>query len=84
VTGEARLRAALAIAALEPCFLCGAKAAGAGVYLPTGRLARELGQPAGKSRMFVHALCGTCAPDPRTPARVEERIAEAFGAGQAP
>jgi hypothetical protein len=80
---EHRLRATLAVAALEPCFLCGARAAGVGIYQPTGKLAGRLGQPVGKTRLFVHALCETCGPDPRTPARVELRAMGTYGARRA-
>lgn len=44
-----------------PCILCGKKSDGAGAFIPNDpEFAAKLGQPKGKTRICVYALCSRC------------------------
>ncbi len=44
----------------SPCILCGKRSDGAGAFLPDKEFAAKIGQPKGKLRMIVYALCSRC------------------------
>lgn len=56
------------------CLLCGASASYGAFWFPTPKLARVLGQPAGKTRAFGYSLCERCNDLPDSYDRVETVI----------
>lgn len=56
------------------CRLCGASASYGAFWFPTPKLARVLGQPAGKTRAFGYSLCERCNDLPDSYDRMETVI----------
>jgi hypothetical protein len=51
-------RAALALAAMQPCLMCGETANGVGAFVPYD--SEAYGAEPGKQRMVFYALCSVC------------------------
>jgi hypothetical protein len=57
---EQLLRASLPSKDQAACSLCGGPVAYAGIFAPTKSFAKRIGQPEGKYRIVVYALCEDC------------------------
>jgi hypothetical protein len=60
---------------LVDCCLCDERAALMGIFVPTESFARRIGQPEGKQRVVLYALCEPCSRLPDRNERVEQRDA---------
>ena len=63
------------------CCLCEERAAWMGIFSPTARFARRIGQPEGQRRVLLYALCEPCAQLPDRITRVETAMLRDFESG---
>ena len=68
---DARLRATVAIVALDPCCLCHDHSDMVGVFSPGKERATEFGAPPGKERMIFYPICSACLESPEAQERIE-------------
>jgi hypothetical protein len=58
----------------KPCLLCGKKSDAVGLFFPSGEFAVKVGQPKGKTRLFVYSLCSRCKKKSDCSEKIDQRI----------
>ncbi len=61
------------------CTLCGGRRAYVALFIPSPDFAKKIGQPEGKERLVVYALCDPCFALPDRVAKVEWQMLEDLG-----
>lgn len=63
-----------------PCIVCGGPPDFIGIYCPSEKIARRIGQPKGKRRFVGYTICAACVHEPGNADRVENLIIRDMGA----
>tara|TARA_R110000868_G_scaffold385800_2_gene653832 strand:- start:915 stop:1184 length:270 start_codon:yes stop_codon:yes gene_type:complete len=58
----------------KPCLLCGKKSDAVGIFFPDGEFAVKVGQPKGKTRVFVYSLCSRCKKKSDCSEKIDQHI----------
>ena len=67
--------------AAMPCILCGRRTRQRGIFVPGEGQGRELGEPAGKQRLFIYAVCNHHPTNRDTARKCEDKIFEQMKIG---